>query len=233
MIILLFLVVNLFCDFPGNRFQFVVLKYKGEWKRNISGIKGILDFLEFTTSIDPYKEIKILDLKSKDIFYYPFLFMTGRGDFSFNRDERENLKIYLERGGFLWVDSSGDSSFISSLEREFKLIFPQKKFLKIPKNSAIFYSFYLLPQVGGRIRVSDYLYGIDIGGRWAVVLSKNDFTGSWSIDNMGRWLYECVPDGEKQRWEGMKLTVNIIMYSLCGTYKLDKIHQPFIERKLR
>ena len=39
--------------------------------------------------------------------------------------------------------------------------------------------------------------------------------------------------GENQRLQAMKLTVNIIMYALTGTYKLDAIHSPFIKEKLK
>ena len=40
------------------------------------------------------------------------------------------------------------------------------------------------------------------------------------------------PGGEAQRWESIKLTLNVIYFSLTGTYKKDAIHQPFIEMKL-
>jgi hypothetical protein len=46
------------------------------------------------------------------------------------------------------------------------------------------------------------------------------------------YLKDCLPGGEKQRFESMKLTVNILMYVLTGTYKLDAIHSPFIKRKM-
>jgi hypothetical protein len=36
-----------------------------------------------------------------------------------------------------------------------------------------------------------------------------------------------------QRAEAFKWTVNLVVYSLTGTYKTDAIHQPFLEQKLR
>jgi len=236
-IYLIFLVffysIGLFAENSGNVFTFVKIKYSGNWNIHPSSVDRILDFLELTTSIDPVKKVKKLRITDKSFLYFPFIFMEGDKEFSFSEKEREKLREYLLRGGFLWVDTNASDNFYKSLKKEFFKIFPDKKFVKIPKTSAIFYSFYLLPEIGGRIKISDYIYGIDIGGRWAVVVTENDLLGGWAADSFGKWIYKCIPDGEKQRWEGIKLTVNIIMYSLCGTYKLDKIHRPFIERKLK
>jgi hypothetical protein len=52
-------------------------------------------------------------------------------------------------------------------------------------------------------------------------------------DSFGKYIYPCVPAGEPQRQNAQKLMINIIMYSLTGSYKLDAVHQPFIIEKLR
>jgi len=52
-------------------------------------------------------------------------------------------------------------------------------------------------------------------------------------DHLGKYVYSCEPGGEAQRWETFKLTINLIYFSITGTYKKDAIHQPFIEKKLR
>ncbi|MBA3052937.1 MAG: DUF4159 domain-containing protein, partial [Candidatus Omnitrophica bacterium] len=70
-------------------------------------------------------------------------------------------------------------------------------------------------------------------GRWVIVYSRNDIFGAWARDESGRFIYSCYPGGEAQRLEAVKITVNIVMYSLTGTYKKDIIHRDFIERKLK
>jgi hypothetical protein len=56
--------------------------------------------------------------------------------------------------------------------------------------------------------------------------------GAWIKDNLGQYVYSCEPGGEAQRWESFKLALNVVYFSLTGTYKKDAIHQPFIEKKL-
>lgn len=65
--------------------------------------------------------------------FYPILFMHGRRDFGFNSKQRENLKLYLERGGFLFADSiCASPQFTAAFRRELAAIFPDAKLEAIP-----------------------------------------------------------------------------------------------------
>ena len=66
-----------------------------------------------------------------------------------------------------------------------------------------------------------------------MIYSQNDIFGAWARDKFGNYFFECFPGGENQRFESQKLTINLIVFSLTGTYKTDVIHRPFIEEKLR
>lgn len=119
-----------------------------------------------------------------------------------------------------------------------KELYPEQPLSKLSTDHAVFRSFFLLRGVAGR-RVSEkYLEGVSLGGqnggegRTAVIYSPNDVMGAWVKDNLGQYVYSCEPGGEPQRWESFKLMLNIVYFSLTGTYKKDAIHQPFIERKL-
>jgi hypothetical protein len=117
-------------------------------------------------------------------------------------------------------------------------LYPDKSFRKLSIDHALFRSFFLLRNVAGRRISEKALEGLDVGGtgggegRTAVVLCSNDLMGAWAKDTLGQYLFTCEPGGEAQRWEAMKLTLNVIYFSLTGTYKKDAVHQPFIEQKL-
>ena len=74
----------------------------------------------------------------------------------------------------------------------------------------------------------------------ATVVGKNDATGvevttkstGTGEYHLGNWLKECSPGGEAQRLEAQKLCVNVIMYAMVGTYKLDAIHTDYIRQKM-
>ena len=55
----------------------------------------------------------------------------------------------------------------------------------------------------------------------------------FDIPDLGRPLLPCLPGGEPQRHNARKLTLDILMYSLTGSYKSDAVHQPYLLQKMR
>jgi hypothetical protein len=88
-----------------------------------------------------------------------------------------------------------------------------------------------LRRAAGRRLVEPVLYGYWFQDRLAMVYCANDLLGALARNADGRFLYACEPGGESQRWDAQKLWVNIILFSLTGTYKTDAIHQPFLDLK--
>jgi len=224
---------------PGNRFILAQLKIKSDAGQNDPyplAARDILAFLQQTTSVKSAPERRVIAVTDPMLFQTPFLIYSGYGKFALDKEEGEILKRYLSGGGFLFFeDRAGEKggSFDYSFRAELKKIFPDKTLTIVPREHAIFRSFYLLRTVGGRKLVNNYLEGMDIDGRTALIYSQNDVLGAWAKDLFGNFLYACQPGGESQRWESQKLMMNIIMYSVTGTYKTDSIHLPFIEDKLR
>ena len=224
---------------PGNRFILAQLKCGRElsdWDPYPLASRDILSFLQQTTSLKVVPERRVVDLEDPSLFQTPFLLYTGSGRQAWSKDEREILKKYLSGGGLLFVeDREGEKggSFDYSIRSELKSLFPEKTLSILPREHAIYRSFYLLRSVGGRKLTNNYLEGLEVDGRIAVIYSQNDVFGAWAKDLLGNFLYECRPGGESQRWESQKLMVNIILYSVTGSYKTDNIHAPFIEEKLR
>jgi len=221
-----------------DRFVFSQFRYKGgDWDPYPTAYKEILHYLTTTTSVKAQRARRELSLNAPELFFSPFLYMSGQEEFaSFTRQEIENLKRYLFCGGLLFIDdASGGKNldFDRAVRREMEKLFPDSRLKRLPPDHAVFRSFYLSPSVVGRRVGNPYLESIDIDGQTVVIYSQNDLGGAWVRDRLGNWLYECVPGGELQRLEAMKLFLNIIIYSLTGTYKRDAIHQPYIQQKLK
>ncbi|MBI4055866.1 MAG: DUF4159 domain-containing protein [Elusimicrobia bacterium] len=200
--------------------------------------RDILAFLESTTSVDPEPERRIAGLDSaQDLQRAHFLVWAGHSASPpFSNEQALRLRNFLIAGGTLWIeDVSGQavSSFDEIVRRELKKVFPEEGLRILPSDHPVYRSFYLLRSLGGRRMVAPYLEGISWEGRTCVLYSRNDILGAWKKDPLGNFLYPCVPGAEPQRLEAMKLTANLILYALTGTYKLDPVHQPFIERKLQ
>ena len=57
-----------------------------------------------------------------------------------------------------------------------------------------------------------------------IVVTSNDLAAAWASDSEGRPLYPLIPDGPRQREMALRGGVNLVMYTLTGTYKADQVH---------
>lgn len=193
--------------------------------------------LDLRTSVKASFQKVAVEINSKDLFRFPFLYLAGGGSFEpFSEPEIKRMRKFLTLGGTLLIDDiSGeeDSAFDSQIRSETQRIFPEHSLGRIPRDHVLYRSFYLLSMPGGRRIINPYLEGITFEEeeRTALIYSRNDLGGAWSEDEFGRWQYECIPGGESQRELAFRTGINIIIYSLTGNYKKDQIHAPFINRR--
>jgi len=218
-------------------FEFAQVQYRGgDWDPHPSAPMELLKEVERRTSIAVASQRQALSLTDPDLFSYPFLYMTGALDFTPLTDaELMTVQRFLNFGGFMLVnDASGyrGSPFERRFREEVARIFPDQTLERLPFDHAVFRSYYLVRMVAGRRLVSPSLEGITIDDWTPLVFCQNDLGGSWARDHLGNWLHECVPGGESQRFQSFMLGVNIAMYAMTENYKKDKIHIPFINRKL-
>jgi hypothetical protein len=236
LIILLYILlipVNIFSGGQGSHFIFSQLKFSGNWDPHPTAFTQIYHYLSNTTSLRVNSDRREVTANDAELFFSPFLLFTGMGSYpEFKEAEIINLRRYIQGGGIIFIDTTGDEEFTRSVDRTMERIFPDKRYEKLSQSHAVFRSFYLIDYVSGRAIKSPYLEGIFIGTRVAVIKSNNDLMGIWPRDNLGNWSNVLIPDKYGQRKEAIKLTMNILMYSVCGTYKSDPVHQPFIKRKL-
>lgn len=221
-------------DGQGSWFVYAQLEYPGNWDPYPDAFRHIYRYLTNTTSIRTMEERRVLSLDDKELFYSPFVIFTGRGGYpEFTEEQIVNLRRYIEGGGIILIDTCGDAEFAFCADRTIKRAFPRDEYRKIPSDHAIFRSFYLVDYVSGRVLNSPYLEAITVGSRAAVIKSTNDILGVWPRDQLGNWEYEIMPGKFGQRKEAIKLTLNMLIYSVCGTYKNDPVHEPYINQKLR
>lgn len=217
-----------------SRLVFVQGRYEGDWNPRPSALRRLAFELGTRTSIVTLPQEKVLPLDSPELFFYPFLYLSGIGPLpELSRAEVENLRRYLTFGGFLLCDDAGDGAFAASCERELARILPGRPVGRIPSDHVLFKTFYLVQQPAGRTLTRPYLTGVVEGGRLAAVVSSNDLGGAWARDELGSWSFDVVPGGEMQREIAFRLGVNVAMYALCTDYKDDQVHLPFIMKRRR
>ena len=220
-----------------KRFAFAQLRYPGgDWDTHPSGPALFIREIERMTSIEVEPERREITLTDPELFSYPFLYVSGRRDFTpFTQAEIERLRTWIEAGGTLVADDAAGTpgyGFDAAFRRELARAMPMAHLERLPADHTIFKAFFLVRTVAGARVVSPFLEGLTIQGRTAVIYSPNDLLGAFARDPLGRWVDPCAPGGDRQRRLAFHLGVNIVMYALCGDYKQDRIHTPFLRQRI-
>lgn len=121
------------------------IKYRGggDWYNDPSALRNLIRFVneKFPTKIDErYVDV---ELGSPEIKLYPFAFLTGHGIIEANSAEVENLRDYLQNGGFLYIDD--DYGLNDAVQDLMKRVFPNEKWVELPFTHPIYQKPYAFP----------------------------------------------------------------------------------------
>jgi hypothetical protein len=144
---------------------------------------------------------------------YPFLFMTNENEFIFTQTQKDNLRNYIRRGGFIFMDDCvvdmGGDFFYQSAYRLLEEVFGRNSVKNIPHEHEIFHNVYDLGQIGLPY-MKGYNHGakgVFNGERLAILLSSNDIHCGW-CDNTG------MNFGPMKYEQAIRMGINIIMYAI-------------------
>ena len=146
-LILAFLLFSLFqAQATDPSFKIGLLKYNGggDWYANLeTSIPNLIKFCNanLKTNINP--EQAIVEVGSPEIFNFPFIHMTGHGNWTLTSSEAENLRKYLISGGFLHIDDNyGIDPFVRP---QLKKVFPELTLVELPFSYPIYHQKYDFP----------------------------------------------------------------------------------------
>ena len=129
----------------NDEFKIARIQYRGggDWYSSPTALTNLIRFTKERVPITISERYDDVQLGSRDIFNYPFLYMSGHGNISVNDAEMENLRRYLENGGFLYVDD--DYGFDQYVRPVLKNIFPEEEFFELPPDHPIYNIVYDFP----------------------------------------------------------------------------------------
>jgi len=197
---------------PPAAFTLARLKYDGggDWYNGPTEIPNLLAFIAKHTPIQTAKEEAQVEISDNNLFAYPILFLTGHGNILFSDEEVRRLRLYLERGGFLFAND--DYGLDKALRREIKRVFPDKEWVELPPSAGIFQTPFQFPQGLPKIHEHDgeppQALGIFHEKRLVVFYNySSDIADGWDDP-------EVHGDPPDKREQALKMGTNVIVWAL-------------------
>ncbi len=195
-----------------DRFTIARIKYGGggDWYVGQTQIPNLLKELRERTNVETASKQVVLQLADKDLYLYPFIYMTGHGNVVFTDKEVEALRLYLIRGGFLWAND--DYGMDKSFRREMKRVFPDKQLVEIPFDHGLYHCYYDFPNGLPKIHEHDRKpprgYGLFYEGRMIVFYDYESDIGD-GLENP-----DVHNDPPQKREQAIRMAINIVIYAL-------------------
>jgi hypothetical protein len=137
--------------FVYGRFRYNVLpNWRGDipWHHDYpDGDTMLPDALQRLTQVSTNPEsYQIVDIDSKEIFKYPFIYLAEPGFLDLRPPDIKNLRQYLDRGGFVFVDDfrgrPGDDDELQNLLVQMRKVYPGRELKPLAKSHEIFHTFF-------------------------------------------------------------------------------------------
>lgn len=192
------------------------LKYNGggDWYANKTALPNLIAFsnTENGTNLNPEEDI--VEVGSRDIFLYPYIYMTGHGNVVFSDADASNLRKYLIAGGFLHIDDNyGLDKFI---RLELKKVFPELELAELPFDHPIYHQKFDFPKGLPKIHEHDGKpaqgFGLVYEGRLVAFYSYEcDLGNGWEDQRIHH-------DPEEKRLQALKMGANILAYCFTNSF---------------
>ncbi|CAN5882940.1 hypothetical protein BH23GEM9_BH23GEM9_26550 [soil metagenome] len=200
-------------------FTFATLRYEsGNWDSAPLVPTNVAHAIAQYTDIDVAPEGMIVDLGSDELFRQPFVFMTGHLPVRFTDEEARNLRAYVERGGFVFIDDHShdiDGAFHRTVTAELARIFGAGTLGQLPNDHELYRTFFAFPDGPpntphelngwGDGLVHEHLFAVQVNGRIGVLYSNKDYSSEWNYHH---------PNKRFLGLDNTRFAVNIILYAL-------------------
>lgn len=211
-ILVLITAISLFNSFAPapSAFKIARLKYGGggDWYANKTALPNLISFCNQNLGMNIDKQEAVVEPASPEIFNYPFIHMTGHGNFVFTDQEAENLRTYLTAGGFLHIDDNyGLDPYVRP---QMKKVFPELDFVELPFSHPIYHQKYQfangLPKIHEHDNKPSQGFGLLYEGRLVCFYTYEcDLGNGWEDAGVHN-------DSEEKRTQALKMGANMLQF---------------------
>lgn len=188
----------------------------GDWDSAPMVAPNLIDSIARYTTIDVAPTGVVVPVGSRDLFKYPFVFLTGHLPVRFSDVERDTLREYCRRGGLLFVDDHNhdiDGEFHRTAWEEIaRAVGPLRD---LPNDHELYRAFFEFkdgpPTTSHELNgwgdnlVHKHLQAVTQDGRIAVLYSSKDYASEWNYH----------PDNKRfMSQDNTRFGVNVVVYAL-------------------
>ena len=194
----------------AQQIKLALLVYNGggDWYANPTSLKNLAIFCnqQLHTNFDT-KQAEV-EVGSPDIFNYPFIHMTGHGRWALSDGEAQNLRKYLEAGGFLHIDDNyGLDPYVRPA---LKKVFPELELVELPFSYPIYHQKFEFPNGLPKIHEHDNKppkgYGLIYKGKLVVFYSyETDLGDGWEDQDVHH-------DSPEKHTAALQMGANLVEY---------------------
>ena len=190
------------------------IRHCGWWHNYPDSDANFNEHIEAWTRVDVDRlSFRIVDLGSPEVFDYPFAYISEPGEMALTDRELENLREYIERGGFILMDDFDGPWQLETMLREIRRAFPDRHFGPMPEEHAAFGIVLALDNLDG---MADEVPGGEItyfglyNSRDELAIAaghNNDLANFWDWYDDRRYPLEPAADA-------FRLGINVLIWAM-------------------
>ncbi len=211
---------------PGEReaaprrgaFTLGQLVHGTHWRPHKLAWRRVLELVNERAGLEVYSEPLAIRADVESPFQAQMIYVTGVEGIELNAETRRALKLYLERGGFIFAEAAcGSKEFDEDFRRLLRTMFPQEELRPLPLGHPLFH----LGEELGEVKYSPavrraspelmrpQLEFIERDGRAVLIYSRYDLSSAIE----GHPCYSCPAVLEPS---ASRLAVTIVLYGLSS-----------------
>lgn len=205
------ILLSLLCN-AQQQVKLAQLKYNGggDWYANPTALTNLSTFCSANLQAEINTEYDYVEAGSTDIFNYPFIHLTGHGNIVFSLTETENLRSYLQAGGFMHIsDNYGLDIYV---RKAFEKVLPNAEWKLVPFSHPIYNTPYNfkngLPKIHEHDGTAPQGLGLFINNNLVVFYDYEcDLSDGWEDP-------EVHNDAEAVRQKALQMGANLVSFAM-------------------
>ena len=204
---------------PWGRLKFIgEMGDDQDWHVHPNGDLNLIDTIRDQTSVNLEKKWNIADISDlNSMVAYPFLFMHAEIAPVFSQTDRQNLREYLLRGGFLFGEdcvngymrhgsNKLNDFYFRGMAEELTSLLPGATFERLSLDHPLFRCFYHFDYWPHMQGTEHGPWGLTYNGRLVALLSPSDLHCAWT--NGDEWF------GHEKQVAAMRMGTNIYLHAM-------------------